>query len=203
MSEIFDSQPQVSPNLVQRLLDDDSAAWRELVETYSPLLHQAARRTFRRYHFEADASDIEDAVADTWNSLVEKNFQALRRCLEQNNLLQSMIVITRNRCVDAMRRHKLNTVPLADEHFLLRADGTAENASLDQEELHRAMAALSPRERTLVRLRFLHGRKYKEISQLTGITRNSIGPTLARAMVKLRDCLSRNEASSTWGKAKD
>ena len=59
-------------------------------------------------------------------------------------------------------------------------------AWLDAGEIENALKTLTPREQNAVRLFFLHDRKYREIAALTGMPQNSIGPTLARALVKLR-----------------
>jgi RNA polymerase sigma factor (sigma-70 family) len=52
------------------------------------------------------------------------------------------------------------------------------------------MRSLNARERTLVELFFLQGKKYREIAALTGVAQNSIGPTLGRALSKLRTALT-------------
>lgn len=189
------SCPQMSganeAHLLQRLLQDDPAAWREIVEKYSGLLLAISRRTFSSYGFEASEEDCEDAVADVWRNLLQNNRQVVRQCIERGQLLPTLHVLTRNRSVDVMRRRKCVSVPLdnaVEEVAVDATDSAADSESI--ELLPRALERLSVRERTLVELFYLHDKKYREIELLLGIPQNSIGPTLARALAKLRQTLS-------------
>ena len=178
--------------LLQRLLDDDPSAWKELVGKYSGLLLALARRTFAAYGFAASNHDCEDAVAETWSNLLRNERQQIRRCLERGQLLPTLHVLTRNRTVDVMRRRKLVTEPLQEELVEATAAEPALESTPDlAHRLRAALARLSTKERTLVELFYLQEKKYREIELLTGVSQNSVGPTLARALLKLRDALGR------------
>lgn len=173
--------------LLKRLLRDDAAAWQELVRLYSGFLLAIARRSFAAYGVRPSGQDLEDAVADVWKNLLENDRRIVRNCLERGNLVQTLQVLARNRSVDIMRRRTQRTVSLTD-HEEQHADRTAPSMldSFSSDALREAMNALTPRERTLINLFFLQGKKYREIANLTGIPQNSIGPTLARALARLR-----------------
>jgi len=175
--------------LLRRLLADDSSAWRELVKKYSALLHTISRRTFAGYGFTASNADCEDVVAEVWGNLLRNDRRLLRQCLERKQVLPTLHVLTRNRTIDVMRRRKLVTQPL-DEELLEVPVAEAEPAPLPLEKLRSALTVLSTKERTLVELFYLQKKKYREIELLTGISSNSVGPTLARALSKLRDHLT-------------
>ncbi|MCS7046362.1 MAG: sigma-70 family RNA polymerase sigma factor, partial [Gemmataceae bacterium] len=64
----------------------------------------------------------------------------------------------------------------------LRRPGT-ELESL--EEVAKLLRKLPSRERSLVRLHYLEGRSYEEISELLNVPVNSIGPMLTRARKRL------------------
>jgi RNA polymerase sigma-70 factor, ECF subfamily len=186
--------------LLQRLLRDDPAAWQEIVATYAGLLLAIARRTFAAYGFEVSTHDCEDVVAEVWGNLLRHERRLIQQCLARRQLLPTLHALTRNRSIDLMRRRKFVTQPLAGEGDELPAVDAesapdAELASL----LPQALAELSAKERTLVELFFLHGKKYREIELLTGVSQNSVGPTLTRALGKLRDWLaeSRKELFAT------
>jgi len=176
--------------LLQRLLRDDPPAWREIVEKYSGLLLAISRRTFASYGFDASNPDCEDAVAEVWRNLLQNDRQLLRQCLERGQLLPTLHVLARNRTVDVMRRRKFVIVQLDEDLEPVAVENDEATADTDIEELlPRALAQLSSRERTLVELFYLHERKYREIELLLGVSQNSIGPTLARALGKLRKAI--------------
>ncbi|MCG3149009.1 MAG: hypothetical protein PCFJNLEI_02461 [Verrucomicrobiae bacterium] len=169
--------------LLRRLLADDPPAWQELVNKYSALLLSISQRTFAGYGFTASTHDCEDVVAEVWRNLLHHDRRLLRQCLERQQLLPTLHVVTRNRTIDVMRRRKLITQPLADELVEVPAAEPAPDLS---GRLQQALAQLAPKERTLIELFYLQRKKYREIELLTGISANSIGPTLARALGKLR-----------------
>lgn len=171
--------------LLRRLLADDPSAWRELVEKYSALLLAISRRTFGGYGFAVSDHDCEDVVAEVWGNLLRNNRQVIRQCLERKQVLPTLHVLTRNRTIDVMRRRKLVTQPLSEEFAEVPVVET-EAEELPVAQLRIALTQLSAKERTLVELFYLQKKKYREIELLTGISQNSVGPTLARALEKLR-----------------
>ena len=178
--------------LLQRLLADDPGAWSELVRTYTGLLLETSRRVFARYGFPASHHDCEDAVAAVWHNLLAHDRRQVRLCLERRNLLPTLYTLTRNRTVDSIRRQRLPVGPLPDDDVL--AGDAPGDPPLDDATLEaglKALETLSPKERTVVQLFFLHGRRYRDIEALTGVPLNSIGPTLNRALEKLRRVLGK------------
>ena len=174
--------------LLQGLLRDEPSAWSELVGKYSPLLLGISRRTFASYGYAASNHDCEDAVADVWRNLLHNDRQLVRQCIERGQLLPTLHVLTRNRTVDLMRRRKLVAAPLEEATEIAVCD--AETADPDERDvssfLPQALARLSPRERALVELFYLQAKSYREIELLIGVPQNSIGPTLKRAVAKLK-----------------
>lgn len=178
--------------LLERLLRYDPKAWNELVETYSGLLLTIVRGTFARYGFTPASADVEDVVADVWQNLLANELKIVRQCLQNGYLLQTLHVLARNRAIDLLRRRKFETMPLdGNEPAVESPPSMVPSAAVDIPEarLHQAIATLTPRERAFVALFFLQGKKYKEIAALTGIAMNSIGPTIGRALIKLRQVL--------------
>lgn len=173
----------IATALLRRVLRDDVAAWDELVRTYSGFLLAVARKIFASYNAALTQQDLEDAVADVWKNLLENDRRVVRNCIERQNLPQTLQVLTRNRCVDIMRRRQGGTAQLHDQHA---APQESEPPVLSNDELAVAVKQLPDRERLLVTLFFLQGKKYRQIADLTGIPQNSIGPTLARALARLR-----------------
>jgi RNA polymerase sigma factor (sigma-70 family) len=182
-----------SPNeltLVQRLCDGKEDAWTELIRDYSGLLLGIAGRTFGAHGFQYALQDSEDVVAGVWRNLLERENRLLEKCRIRGGLLPLLVTLTRNRAVDLMRRHKNFIVPLS-ESLPEPESPPPESESLPDAALlnPQLFEVLSSREQTCIRLFYLQGKKYREIEKLTGISTNSIGPTLKRALAKLKDQL--------------
>ena len=182
--------PDDSAVLLAGLLARDGGAWRRLVDAYSPLLLAVARRTFAAYGHRPSPQDVEDAVAEVWANLLANDLRLVHQCAARGNLLQMLHVLTRNRSVDLMRKRRLRTVELVDGSAAAQGD-SEEDSGIDiaPAELAAALGELSSRQRVVVDLFFLQGKKYREIAELTGIPQNSVGPTLSRAVAGLRQRL--------------
>ena len=175
-------------SLLDRLLADDSRAWQELVRQYSPLLLAIVRKTFARYAARPTAQDCEDAVAEVWTNLLENDRRLVRQCRQKGNFLPMIQVLARNRSIDIMRKRQPSALALVESQAA--APVTTEAASeISPTAVAAAAAQLPSRQRVLINLFFLQGKKYREIAVLTGIPQNSIGPTLARALAALRKAI--------------
>lgn len=174
--------PAALDPLLERILNDDRDAWDRLVRDYSGFLTAIARKIFASYGSANATHDIEDAVCDVWKNLIENDRRVIRLCLERGNFLQTLQVLTRNRSVDILRRRQNNLAI----HDIQPAQPQHEPPAFSAEEIARLVEELPQRERTLITLFFLQGKKYRQIADLTGIPQNSIGPTIARALARLR-----------------
>jgi RNA polymerase sigma-70 factor (ECF subfamily) len=174
--------------LLQRLLEGDRTAWRDLVEQYSPILLAITRRTFSGYGVAPQRSDCEDAVADVWKNLLENDHRLVRDCLARSNLLPTLHVLAKHRAIDIMRKRRRTLSLSQGPEGQPGPEPLAPPppADLPTEALAAALKTLTAREHTLVNLFFLQGKKYEEITALTGIPQNSIGPTISRALARLR-----------------
>jgi len=175
--------------LLARLLQNDQAAWRELVRDYSGLLLAIAGRTFAMYGFPAGLQDREDVVAAAWQNLLAGDRRIIRGCLARGFFLQTLHLLVRRRAIDLMRSRKIKTAPLDGIEPVAPIQDSALDAAYSGAVLRKAIAVLAPRERAVIGLFFLQGKSYREISALTGMVTNSIGPTIARALVKLKALL--------------
>lgn len=174
-------------DFLQQLMRDEPAAWTTLVRDYSGVLIRVAERTFASYGYKPVSQDAEDVVAVVWSNVLANDRRIIRQCLAKGHWLAMLYTLVRNRAVDVMRAHRLQTVPLDETHQPEQeTDPEPEPPAPPPEQLREALQKLNERERTLVNLFFLQGKKYSEIAGLTGIAQNSIGPTLGRALAKMR-----------------
>ena len=187
--------------LLARLLAGDDLAWSELVAQCSPLLMAVAAKVFNMYGAPGRGQDVEDAVADVWKNLLENNQRVLRECRLNGNFLQVVHVLARHRAIDILRKRRGRHV-VSLEHDWPLAAAHEEDTVASDELVAAAIVALGERERLLVQLFFLQGKKYREIAALTGIPQNSIGPTLARAIAKMRKALGHEMPTEVFNPAR-
>jgi RNA polymerase sigma factor (sigma-70 family) len=161
----------------------DQAAWRELVERYSPLLVSVIRR------FGLTPAETEDVAQTVWLRMVE-HLGGLR----EPHALPKWLITTGRR--EAMRhltsgRRDWPQDPRSDTWPAVPCDDEDPDAALDRAERHEAllaaMAELPARQRDLLVLLMTDPPpSYDEIHRQTGIPIGSIGPTRARAIERLR-----------------
>ncbi|HBC88121.1 MAG TPA: hypothetical protein DCZ94_14315 [Lentisphaeria bacterium] len=175
--------------IIRRLIADDHNAWCALVDTYSGLLLGLARNAFERHGRHASRHDTEDAVTAVWRDLLANDKKLLHSCLERGEILPLLHTLVRNRSVDMMRKRGSDPlVPMDREktpEVLVLPEVHQDEPPRDS-EISLALESLPLKERSCIKLFFLQDRSYREIAELTGMPVNSIGPTIRRALDKLR-----------------
>ena len=68
----------------------------------------------------------------------------------------------------------------------MNASRALEQSSLNRDEVARLLRTLHGPEVDVIRMFYLEGKSYREISSAVGMPENSIGPTLSRARAKMR-----------------
>ena len=95
--------------------------------------------------------------------------------------------IARNAALDELRRRRRSAALVGDvlEPDAVAADDAAESA-LRRRVVRTALAALEPRERDVVALKFFAGLSNREIAGVLGMSETNAGTRLHRAVQKLR-----------------
>ena len=78
-----------------------------------------------------------------------------------------------------------SVVSLHESHDEASHDTPADEV-LNRDEVEQLLTHLDEGEARIVRMHYLEGKSYDEISTTTGMPSNSIGPTLSRAKAKMR-----------------
>lgn len=186
--------------LIDELRRGQSTAWAEMVRLYLKLVYHVVRKTLTMYGRGGTEQDVEDVTNDLFQSFVRDDYRALGTIGEPYDLKAWLAVSARRRAIDFVRRKRVASVSLDEpregEEIALGAALAASPPGDDEsgrEEYRSAVAeslgSLNSKERLVVELFYLNGRKYREISQLTGMNPNSISPTLARAVEKMQKYL--------------
>jgi RNA polymerase sigma-70 factor (ECF subfamily) len=156
--------------LVRACASGDAAAWRRLVDLYSGWVLRVARAALGG----ATEADVEDAAADVFRQLVERDRAMLRSLRAPYNLRAWLALITRRACGKILRRKG----PLAEPRDVVAPAPAGSFAEL--------LGRLPPADRLLLELFFVHDCSYEEIASILGISVESVGKQKTRALEKLR-----------------
>ena len=183
----------VDRDLLKRCLHREPGSWNDFVDRFLSIIYHTIGYTAHLRSVRVGPEDVEDIAAEVLLQLVADNFKTLRDFRKESSLATYLTVIARRICVheltrrqsvrDAIRKGdaKIDEIPDSDEGTV------AEIKSLERlDEVDRLLRKLSGKEREIVRLFYLEGRTYEEISIETSVPVNTIGALLGRAREKLR-----------------
>ena len=176
--------------LLQRCLNHELGAWNDFVDRYLGLIYHVVHHTAHLRSVVLRPEDVEDVAAEILLAIVSHDYSVLRQFRGLSSLATYLTVIARRICI-----HEL----------VKRAGGAPEAAAVDGhkapereeppkaqvgleslEEVQELLRKLPAREREVVRLFYLEGRSYEEISTELQIPVNTIGPILTRTRQKMR-----------------
>jgi RNA polymerase sigma factor (sigma-70 family) len=186
--------------LIDALRTGSGAAWAEMVGLYLKLVYHVVRKTLALYGRGRAEEDVEDITHDLFQSLVRDGYRALASIREPYDLKAWLAISARRRAIDFVRRKRVPALSLDEaregrDRTLADAVASPETAPEDPARaehryaVNQSLAALNPRERLVVQLFYLKGKKYREIAAITGVNQNSISPTLMRAVEKMQKYL--------------
>jgi RNA polymerase sigma-70 factor, ECF subfamily len=144
---------------------------------------------YNYFRFHVPETDVaEDLTAETFLRVVRA---ADRFDRSKGSARAWILSIARNVLVDWQRRARVRRyVPIGNLHDLVFDAPSAEERLLREEEVGRLMdcvAALLPRDRELISLRYGSGLDTSEIAALLGVGEGSVRTRLWRALRRLRE----------------
>ncbi len=179
--------------LLQRCLKHDAGAWNDFVDRFLGLIYHVIHYTSHLRSVPLRPEDVEDLAAEILLQIVARDFAVLRQFRGNSSLAGYLTVVARRVCVHELSEHASlreakAPAPLAD----VEDDGPpkAQAGHENVEEVLLLLRKLPARERDVVRLFYLEGRTYEEISTELDIPVNSIGPILTRARKVMRQSSS-------------
>src|SRR5262245_15484902 len=178
-------------DLLKRCLNKEPGSWNDFVDRYLGLIYHAIHHTAHLRSMPLRPEDIEDLAAEVLLQIVAKDYQVLREFRGKCSLATYLTVIARRICVHELaRRVAAREVQPAGEanNQAAEHEEIPRSTGLESlEEVQRLLSRLPSKEREVVRLHYLEGRSYEEISTALNVPVNSIGPILTRARKKLRN----------------
>ena len=187
-------------DLVKRCLAHQPGAWNDFVDRYLGLVYHVIHHTAHLRSTPLRAEDVEDLAAEVLLQLVANDYAVLRQFRGNSSLATYLTVIAR----------RISVHELARRFAAREVQPAVENANLDDiededvprtpgleslEEVEKLLGKLPSREREVVRLHYIEGRSYEEISTAMKVPVNSIGPILSRARRKLRKDVKKTPAA--------
>jgi RNA polymerase sigma-70 factor (ECF subfamily) len=162
------------------------------VDRFLGLIYHVIHHTAHLRSTPLKPEDVEDLAAEVLLQIVDNNYAILRQFKGQASLATYLTVISRRICVQELARRMAarEVQPRAGAHAHREPEPEepprAQVGLETLEEVARLLGKLPSRERKVVRLHYLEGRTYEEISTQLNIPINSIGPILSRARKRLR-----------------
>ncbi len=165
--------------LLSRCIAGDRPAWDELLRRHGGYVRAEARRQLLRYRGRAEPADVEDAAQEVMALLLADDVRALRRFRGDCSFTTWLFHVVRSVCRQIAERARAPAAA-GPAVFEPPPDGGPSAGTVAA-----ALSRLSGREQKLLRLFFYEERKYREIAAELGVSINSVGPLLARALEAL------------------
>ena len=174
----------MSVSVLQRIAAGDSAAVRECIEQYGPLVWSLARRLSRPPSEAEDAT--QEIFLDIWRS-------AARYDASQGSDKVFIAMIARRRLIDRLR--KAAAEPPMDPVEVLEAaawadPGTASETSTEAERAARALQELKPDQRQVLELGLMHGLSQSEIAARLQMPLGTVKSFMRRGLIKVRETMN-------------
>ncbi len=166
-----------------------SSEFKLLVMPYSSRLYRMA---FRLMSSREEAEDIvQEVYVKLWG---------MRNELNNYNSIEALAIrITRNLCLDNLRRRKVNQNAMKAEQMKEEVHSVSPAEQLEKKEeaemIHTLIAALPEPQRSLVHLRHLEGKEYEEIAEMVNMNVNAIRVSISRARKQMREMLEKQYSS--------
>jgi RNA polymerase sigma-70 factor (ECF subfamily) len=172
--------------LLQRCLQHHRGAWNDFVDRYLGLIYHVIHFTAHQRSVPLQPEDVEDLASEVLVQIVANNYQVLQQFRGQCSLAAYLTVIARRICVHELVRRANQ----ADAQARSRPREVVERPKAGGlealEEVQKLLRRLPSKEREVVRMFYLEGRSYEEISTALDLPVNTIGPVLSRARKKLQ-----------------
>lgn len=183
--------PLSDAQIVENILQGDASGFQELVTRYQKPVFSICYRMLRQRE---EAEDLSQEV-------FLKAYRYLRQYNHEHKFSSWILKIATNTCIDAIRKKRVDTMPLDEEIKTNQEDVSAEKAFL-QEEAHReiesAIAALPPDYRMVVLLYHHHGQSYQQIADNLDIPMSMVKNRLFRARKLLKESLKTLKEETLW-----
>jgi len=181
---------EIDRQLLDRCLTGKPQAWQDFVDRFMGLVIHVVNHTSECRSLRLSQPDTEDLVSEVFLAIIANDYAVLRNFRGKSSLATYLTVVARRIIVRQLMKSAPGGVPATNSNSAaepIDEQETLEQRISDQEEVERLLSRLEDADAEVVRLYHLEGKSYSEISQQTGIPAGSIGPTLSRARMRMRE----------------
>jgi RNA polymerase sigma-70 factor (ECF subfamily) len=168
--------------LLERCCRGDELAWEALVRQFQARIYGIA------YHYVGNAEDARDLAQEAFIRI----YQNLATGPDEERFLLWIITITRNACIDHLRRKKTRPPAhdiAADDLVTLRAPGAdpSQQYAADSRKrlVHCALQQMTDLNREIIVLRDIQGLALEEIASLLCVPLGTVKSRSSRARIEL------------------
>lgn len=173
-------------DLIKRCLNREPGSWNDFVDQFLGLIYHVIHHTAHLRSMPLSPEDVEDLAAEVLLQIVANDYAFLRQFRAQSSLATYLTVVTRRICVQELAR-KAAAREVRGTNSAETDDDSPVSGLETLEEVAKLLSKLPGKEKDIVRLHYLEGRTYEEISTELNIPINSIGPILSRARTRMRE----------------
>jgi len=182
---------EIDRKLLKQCLARSPGAWEDFVDRFLGLIVHVIRHTASARSVPVGNDDVDDLCSEVFVTILRDNFAVLRNFRGESSLSTYLTVVARRIVVkEITRRRKAEAMGHVSAHQSALEGATAPPEDLDRlerhEEVRRLLDRLPPTDAQVVRMFYLEGHSYKQISAHLGLAENTIGPILSRARALLR-----------------
>lgn len=164
--------------LVERSKLGDAASYETIYRQYSKAMYNTS---FRIVNNRADAEDVlQEAFVDAFRSLNDFHYRSTFGAWLKKIVINKSINILRKRKMDLVELDQSNAYVLSDDERL-----DEQELQYKVEQVKKAIQKLADGYRTVLSLYLLEGYDHEEISEILGITHNTVRTQYIRAKQKL------------------
>ncbi len=197
----------VDRDLLRRCLHREPGSWNDFVDRFLSLIYHTIGYTAHARSVRVAPEDVEDIAAEVLLRVVADNFKVLREFRKESSLATYLTVIARRVSVhELVRRQKVRDAIKRGDSRLAEPepdDAPAAQKGMESlEEVEKLLRRLRGPDREIVRLYYLEGRTYEEISTELDVPVNTIGALLSRARKKLREMTAPSTSHLSAGDAR-
>jgi len=178
---------EIDRNLLERCLANQPRSWEDFVDRFMGLVMHVINHTAQCRSILLSAGDREDLAAEVMLTIIDNDYAVLRNFRGKSSLATYLTVISRRVVVRKMLENQTPTsLGAVAQQSMADTSAGAEERMSNREEVDRLLASLDGSEAHVVRMYHLEGKTYQEISRITGMPTNSVGPMLSRIRTRLR-----------------
>lgn len=152
---------------------------------YSDLVYGTALKYLK------DAEQAKDTVMNIYQELVDK-----LKTHQVENFKSWLYVVTKNHCLMWLRKHKKGTVIAFQPSFMQSAEDTHLDDLLAKEQqfrqLENCINALQEQQQNAIRLFYLEGKCYNEITEITGHDWDRVRSLIQNGRRNLKSCMDKH-----------